>query len=126
LVESGRDQRGERRVFVIEARSSESGSVNSFGKRGVEIAGTWLNGWEPWSTKGLEQTALAQVKLQENVLDGAKDKLDLLGIRSASVMRIDLLGGGRLVQGNKAMQEIVAGRIIVVASAIIGEVITEG
>lgn len=72
----------------------------------------------------LEETTFTEMYLQEDVLDCAQDEFDLLRVRRASVVGVDLLRGCALVQGNKAVQQVIASSVIVVTSRIVGEVVT--
>ena len=51
--------------------------------------------------------------------------LDLLGIRRASVMRVNLLRRGALVEGDEAVEQVVACCVVVVAAGVIGEVVAQ-
>lgn len=51
--------------------------------------------------------------------------LDLLRVRRAGVMRVDLLRGRALVKRDKAVQEVVTRGIVVLAAVVVGEVVTK-
>ena len=51
--------------------------------------------------------------------------LNLLGIGSAGVVSVDLLCRGALVEGNKSLQKVVTGSIVIIAASEIGEVISQ-
>ena len=51
--------------------------------------------------------------------------LDLLGIRCAGVVRVDLLRRCALVERHEAVKEIVACCVVVVAAGVVGEVVAE-
>lgn len=93
----------------------------------------------------LEKTTFPQVYLEQDVLDSAQDDwkrkdelviirstgcatltLDLLGIRGTGIVSIDLLRGCALVERDEAVEQVVACRIVVVTSLVIGEVVTHG
>lgn len=52
--------------------------------------------------------------------------LDLLSIRSAGVMGVDLLRGRALVERDEAVEQVVACRVVIVTSLVVGEVVTHG
>ena len=51
--------------------------------------------------------------------------LDLLGICCTGVVRIDLLRCRGLVEGDEAVEEVVAGCVVVVAAVVVGEVVAQ-
>lgn len=73
--------------------------------------------------KPLEKAALAEVQLQENVLNSTQHELDLLGVSGTGIVCVNLLGSSRLIEGNKSVKKVIASRIIISTSSEIGEVI---
>lgn len=51
--------------------------------------------------------------------------LNLLGIGSAGVVGVDLFRRGALVEGNKPLQKVVTGSVVIIATIIIREVISQ-
>ena len=51
--------------------------------------------------------------------------LNLLGIGSASVMGVNLFRGGALVEGNESLEEVVASSVIVIATGVVREIISQ-
>jgi hypothetical protein len=58
--------------------------------------------------------------------DMARLTFNLLSVRGARIVGIDLLGRGGLVERDKTMEKVVACCIVVVTSVVIREVITQG
>lgn len=50
---------------------------------------------------------------------------NLLRIRRARVMRVDLLALGALVERHEPVQEILASRVVVVTAGVVGEVVAQ-
>lgn len=50
---------------------------------------------------------------------------DLLCICCAGVVRVDLLRSCTLIQGDEAIQEVVAGSVIIVPASVVREVVTQ-
>jgi hypothetical protein len=71
------------------------------------------------------QTAISQIVLDDNVIDGSHDKLDLGRVRGTGEMGIDLLCLG-LVQGQKLLQKELAGSVIVRTPGIFRKVLFNG
>jgi hypothetical protein len=65
------------------------------------------------------------VELQEDVLDCVQHESNLLCISCACIMGINLLGRRALVERDEAVQQIVAGQVVVVAVLVVGEVIAQ-
>lgn len=65
------------------------------------------------------------MELEKNVLNSAEDKFDLLCICCAGVVRVDLLRSCTLIQGDEAIQEVVAGSVIIVPASVVREVVTQ-
>lgn len=56
---------------------------------------------------------------------GGKLTLDLLGVRRASVVSIDLLCLRALVERHKSVQQVVTSGIVVISAIVVGEVVAE-
>jgi len=74
----------------------------------------------------LQQSTFTEMELEKDILNSRKYELYLLGISSTSVMRIDLLRSGRLVERDESVQQIVACSVVVVSTVVIREVVAEG
>ena len=48
-----------------------------------------------------------------------------MGIGSASVMGVNLFRGGALVEGNESLEEVVASSVIVIATGVVREIISQ-
>ena len=66
------------------------------------------------------------MQLQQDILNGRKDKLDLLRVRRARIMRIHLLARRALVETHEPVQQVVTGGIVVVTAVEVREVLAEG
>lgn len=58
-------------------------------------------------------------------MDGKVRTLDLLCIRRACIVGVDLFCCGRLVERDEAMKKVVAGGVVVVTAVVVGEVVPE-
>lgn len=65
------------------------------------------------------------VALEKLTIDGSHDEADLGGIGCAGEVSVDLLGLV-LVQADETVQDVVAGRSVVVATLVVGEVVLHG
>lgn len=70
----------------------------------------------------LQQTAIAQVELDDDVVDGAQDEPDLLRLGRARKVDIDLFRRA-LVQADEAAREVVARGLQVGPAGVVGEVV---
>lgn len=71
---------------------------------------------------GLYQTTHPQVLLDDNIIDGRHHESDLCCICRACEMCVDLLGLG-LVERDESIQNVVACRVVVRTSLVVGEVV---
>lgn len=51
--------------------------------------------------------------------------LNLLGIGSASVVGVNLFRGGALVERNESLEEVVASSVVVIATSVVREIISQ-
>lgn len=72
-----------------------------------------------WRSRRLQRVSFAATRKEEALT------FDLLGVRSASIVRINLLSRSRLIERDKAVEQIVASGVVVVTPGVVGEEIPQ-
>ena len=63
------------------------------------------------------------MQLEEDILDGTQDELDLLRVGCACVMCVDLLRRRVLVERNESVEKVLARCVVVISARVVREVV---
>lgn len=75
------------------------------------------------STAPLQETAFSQMDLQKDIRDRVQYESNLIRVCCACVVGINLLCRRALVEADKALEEILASRVVIGTPGIIGEIV---
>jgi len=70
----------------------------------------------------LQETAISEVRLDDDIADSGHDELDLACVRGTGEVGIDLLGLGP-VQAHETIQDVLGGLFIIIATIIVAKVL---